>query len=1034
MHMITNEGLLYSIGKDYNNYGILGMGDLVHELNELTLNNFFLNIRIKNISICEKYCVCINSKFNILIFGIFNNKKYSTPKSIKNESEYYYDKIKASNNYFAILDVNGILTYYGYIKETKKINEDERIIHKKIDFDYNTEEIDDFICLENYICILSNHRNVFLYNESGLYKIQINDSINNIYKMKNCIFLFSTNKKIIHILEYNNNNFISKTYKINDNIELLGVVHNYIYNPHEIIFKFKGNYFQNITTIFTLIFSNTSNEENNLILKNNFDNNKILENYSYMETQSLNPGNSSLIRLSQSLGSLRGLSYSNSLSNFSRIDKISKMLERIFDNKLNEIKRKRSCSANRRIYLEKIIERDNEYSYYDNKNYLTRSYKNVFNQKLSNNFYSNLHNDRYENLNNNLVNIETFGNENLNNFEINENNSNINNDDNNNEKIENKNKIGNISFKNLEEIENKLKKTSKNNFIIQNFKIRYTSRNNNSSIPKIVEKKIVNFNIEKPDNKLKLYKTKINNNILSLDSIIQLHNIEHQKKKEIELIKQKQKEKDEEINKLKEIQLNQQIEFLMIKKFNEEKDKELKRLKDTEKEKELEIEKQTEILKNLKLQQKSRQQFLMIDQISNCNIEKNLNTPKNLQNPLINTISKSIKLSTPQIEENNFLYKSLSNFEEQSNPKKKKQFLIRSNSQIFEVENKNIKPLFNSKNKKEYSGVSSVNSSFNTFKKKPMKKFKGKNIIIVPSKEVLFNIIKNKQIDSLDTSIYYQVQNENDTILKYKSNKFEIIKLNEIKDNNNKGKTERILNRVNSSSNNYKKNKPVRLCNSIVLNSSNIKKKSPLSIINNTNNSKNLNKKVMKRSYSSKKFSLSKYYNNDSSQKLIFQSNNNGKSFERSITPLKLISQKSSNYIPSNLFNKKNNEDNINIDKLTDKYIHFLQKKYGEQFIDENLKNYQESDLIKDFMNNEIINNNDSEFFISNNQFSSISEMEKFMNEHLKFENIKNKLKEIDNNLLVENFFHDFITYEEEEKNFIPFEPIELDYSIISKK
>ena len=96
----------------------------------------------------------------------------------------------------------------------------------------------------------------------------------------------------------------------------------------------------------------------------------------------------------------------------------------------------------------------------------------------------------------------------------------------------------------------------------------------------------------------------------------------------------------------------------MIKKFNEEKDKELKRLKDSEKEKELEIEKKTEILKNLKLQQKSRKQFLMIDQISNGNIEKNLNTPKNLKNPLSKTISKSIKLSTPQIEENNILYKS----------------------------------------------------------------------------------------------------------------------------------------------------------------------------------------------------------------------------------------------------------------------------------------------------------------------------------------------------------------------------------------
>ena len=1031
MHMITNDGLLYSIGKDYNNYGILGMGNLVKEINELTLNNFFLNIRIKNISICDKYCVCINSKYNILIFGIFINKKYSSPKLIKNEKEYCYNKIKASNNYFAILDINGYLSYYGYIQKLEYNKEDE-IIHNKIEFDYKNDDIDDFICLENYICILSNHRNVFLYNESGLYKLQINDSISYIYQMKNCLFLFSTNNKIIHILEYNNNIFKSKTYKINDNIELIGFVDNFIYNPHEIIFKFKGNYFQNINNIFTLIYSYNLNEENTLILKKKFD--KIQENYSYMETQSLNHLNSSLIRLSQSIGSSRGLSYSNSLSHYSRIDKISKMLERIFDNKLNEIKRKRSSSANIRIYLEKIIEKNNEYSNYDNKNYSTNSYYNIFNKKL-NNFPSNLENERYENLNNNLINIETFGNDNFNISELKENNSNINNNDNG-EKMENKNKnkIGNMSFKNLEQIENKLKKTySKNNFIIQNFKIRYTSRNNSFNNKKILEQKIVNFNIEKPDNRL-IFKNNINNNLLSLDSIIKLQKIDEQKQKEIELIKQKEKEKNDEINKLKEIQLNQQIEFLIIKKLNEEKDKELKRLKDTEREKELEIEKESQKIKNLKLEQKSRQQFLMIDQISNSNIEKNLNTPTNLQNPLMKSLTKSIKFSTPQIEENNFLYKSLSNFEEQSNKKKNKKFLLRSNSQIFDVENKNIKSIFNSKIKKEYSGVSSINSSFNSFKKKTIKKFNGKNIIIVPSKEVLFNIIKNKQINSLDTSIYYQVQNENDTILKYKSNKFEIIKLNERKDNYKKGKTERKLNRLNSSSNNYKKNKPVRLSNSIVLNSSNMKKKNSLSIINNTNSIKNHNKKIMKRSYSSKKFSLSKYYNNDSSQKLIFQNNNNGKSFERSITPLKLISQKSSNYIPSNIINKKNIENNINIDKLTNKYINFLQKKYGEKFIDESLKNYQESDLIKDFMNNEIINNNDSDFLISNNQFSSISEMEKFMNEHLKFENIKNKLKEIDSNLLVGNFFHDFITYEEEEKNFIPFEPIELDYSIISKK
>lgn len=57
------------------------------------------------------------------------------------------------------------------------------------------------------------------------------------------------------------------------------------------------------------------------------------------------------------------------------------------------------------------------------------------------------------------------------------------------------------------------------------------------------------------------------------------------------------------------------------------------------------------------------------------------------------------------------------------------------------------------------------------------------------------------------------------------------------------------------------------------------------------------------------------------------------------------------------------------------------------------------------------------------------------MNEHLKFENIKNKLKKIDNNLIVENYIpNNLIFYEEEEKNFLPFEPMELDYSIISKK
>ena len=41
MHILTLNGLVYSIGIDYKQYGILGMGDLNFEIREITLNKFF---------------------------------------------------------------------------------------------------------------------------------------------------------------------------------------------------------------------------------------------------------------------------------------------------------------------------------------------------------------------------------------------------------------------------------------------------------------------------------------------------------------------------------------------------------------------------------------------------------------------------------------------------------------------------------------------------------------------------------------------------------------------------------------------------------------------------------------------------------------------------------------------------------------------------------------------------------------------------------------------------------------------------------
>ena len=640
----------------------------------------------------------------------------------------------------------------------------------------------------------------------------------------------------------------------------------------------------------------------------------------------------------------------------------------IFDNKINEIKRKRSSSANRKIVLEKINKKD-----IDLDNYLTKSYNfNMFKnyEKLNKNKTIEKEN-KLKNSSNDLVNIETFGNE----------NNSQNNDRNHNNEIFDKDNNINITFQTSEENKKeKRKEIKKKKSFIQNLKIRINSRND-----KIISKKLVTFKFDTFDKKININN---NNNNISLDSIIKLQKIEAQKKKEIQLIQQKQKEKEEEIKKLKEIQINQEIEFLIVKKFNEEKEKEIKKLKDSEREKEIEIEKQKEKIN----EQKRRKQILLIDENSNENKEKVLSY------------------------NNNQLYKS-SDLEEKIK-KKKNKFLIRANSQIFESENKNLK-LINNK-KKEYSFNSNLNSSFNTLRQKD-REFNENRIIYVSSKEKLFNIIKNKEINSLNKSFYYQIENENDIILKLKDNKFEIIKLNNDLNNNfKKGKTERIFNKVNSTSNFSfnKKNNPVKLSNSMTLNISKNKKNLKIS---NTNVLKTNFRKSLKRSISTKRF-------------LNNKNNNNKKKFERKITPLKLISQKNSSYHP--VKNKSINDNNINIDKLTDKYINYLKNKYGNEII-ENLKNKNEieKELIKDFINKEIIYNNENQSFIFKDNFSSINEMEQFMNEHLKFENIKNKLKKIDNNLIVENYIpNNLIFYEEEEKNFFPFEPMELDYSIISKK
>jgi hypothetical protein len=156
-------------------------------------------------------------------------------------------------------------------------------------------------------------------------------------------------KKKIHILENNDINYnfkkelIAKTYQINDKLDLLGVCENYITNSDEIIFLIKGNpifQYENNENIFNLLYS--INYEQEIIFNKNENQNK---NFDFnISNESIFPVNISLSKI-------------NNSNSVSRINKISSLLIRVFDNKINEIKKQRARSANRKIYLEKVFDK-----------------------------------------------------------------------------------------------------------------------------------------------------------------------------------------------------------------------------------------------------------------------------------------------------------------------------------------------------------------------------------------------------------------------------------------------------------------------------------------------------------------------------------------------------------------------------------------------------------------------------------------------------------------------------------------------------
>ena len=193
----------------------------------------------------------------------------------------------------------------------------------------------------------------------------------------------------------------------------------------------------------------------------------------------------------------------------------------------------------------------------------------------------------------------------------------------------------------------------------------------------------------------------------------------------------------------------------------------------------------------------------------------------------------------------------------------------------------------------------------------------------------------------------------------------------------------------------------------------------------------------MIKSYSTNKLLINQLENSNLSKSQNLKSINKSNSAKRIITPLKYISNKNISIIPLKAENKQKNilisqnkELNLGIDKLKEKYINYLQKRFGQD-ISRNLKDKEENNLINDFINNEIDNDEEIYNMMSKNLFSNNKEIKQYLFETLKYKNLKEKLRDIDDSIISENIIpNKLIIYEEEEEKNSIYEPIELDKSI----
>lgn len=383
LHSIDSS--LFIITNDYNVYTI--------HSNKLTeppeIDGTLSKIKITNIvsSHNQSITIILNNKHQCYLYGTFppsnkyiQHKQLMLLQHIPNEFN-YINNIGCSDKYIVIQDFSGIIgksIYISHSHNNGKKNDSYEII--KVPFDYMNEQVSKFECGDDVLCLLDRKGCVYLYNENeGIFKVKLHDSIVHIMIKKKYIFLINSTLNTYHILTmHSHKGEIIKN--INENV--YGLYSKYFYISQiitesnlnkELLFtvettsdnikKAQDNQIKMFSLRYVSDFKNKTDENGANILivasVNQIDPNVSMNMSLYSNYSTNSIFNKTIENNTSIIGN-------NKLNG--RIAKITSLLGKIFDTKLDEVEQRRARSSKKTIQIEKVNSSDYSISLFTHEN------------------------------------------------------------------------------------------------------------------------------------------------------------------------------------------------------------------------------------------------------------------------------------------------------------------------------------------------------------------------------------------------------------------------------------------------------------------------------------------------------------------------------------------------------------------------------------------------------------------------------------------------------------------------------------------